>query len=87
MLVRLLAVALAAAAYAPAAYAENCFGSDQTHRVCLHPENVVVDSDGGRTVGDCFWINSTQCVPIFVTLPSVTTTGPLADHRCGALTC
>ena len=88
MLVRLLAVSCAAFALAaPTAYAENCFGSNQTHRVCLYPENVHVDPDGGPTVGDCFWINSDECTPIFVPLPSVTTSGPLVSTQCGTLTC
>lgn len=87
MLVRLLAASCAAFALAaPAAYAENCFGTAQTYLVCLHPENVHVDPFGA-TVGDCFWINSDECTPVFVPVPSVTTSGPLVSTQCGTLTC
>lgn len=88
MLVRLLAAVFAASALtAPAAHSANCFGSNQTYRVCAYPENVSVDPAGGSTVGDCFWIITAECVPIFVTLPSATTSEPLVSTECGTLTC
>lgn len=86
MLTRLLAVALVAAA-APHAYAEPCYGTQQTRYVCLHPENVSVDPDGGPTVGDCVYVDDEQCRPVFVTAPSAGLSGPPASLRCGDAPC
>ena len=72
---RLLAVVLACAAcLAPAARAAVCPG-DQNARVCVDPNAITVDPDGGQPVGNCFYLASEQCTPIFVTAPSAGTTG------------
>lgn len=86
MLVRLLAVALAAAAVPPA-YAEQCYGTERTRYACVHPENVRLDREGGPTVGDCVYVESEECRPVFVTAPSAGASGPLVSLRCGDSPC
>lgn len=89
MTTRFLTAALVAAAVVPAAaaHARTCAGTAQTYLVCVLPENVSVDPDGGPPVGDCVYLNQPTCTPIFVPTPSVTTTGPLVTIQCGTLTC
>ena len=83
MILRALSLTLAAASLAvtaPAANAGPCFGSTGTTVVCVHPERLVVDPDGNGYAGDCFYVNSTSCVPVFVPVPSVSSTGPLVTR-------
>ena len=82
MIVRALALAVAAAALAaPAANAGPCFGTLTTGTYCAYPERVTVDPDGNGHVGDCFWINTTTCVPVFAPVPSVSSSGPLVERQ------
>ena len=75
-LLALAAVAIAAASAVPAV-AGPCAGSTGTRIVCVHPENVEVDPYGGPAVGDCVYLASATCTPVFVPTPTVTSGPPV----------
>lgn len=76
-LVALAAVATVAATAVPAVAAPVCAGTTGTRIVCVHPDNLDVDPYGGPAVGDCVYLASSTCTPVFVPTPTVTSGPPV----------
>ena len=81
-----LAALLLAAAAPVAPASANCFGSATSARLCLYPENVVVDPDGGPAVSECVTVVAPPCIPVNAGTPSAGTSGPLHSFECYACT-
>lgn len=73
------AACAAAVAVAPPAGAVQCYGTNDTAEACVYRENVHVDPTGGPRVEDCVYVTTDQCRTVGANLPSVTTTGPVAE--------
>jgi hypothetical protein len=54
---------------AAASASDPCVGPSEIYACAHTSRGPVVDPDGGPTVGDCVYLVSDTCTPVYVTLP------------------